>query len=114
MNPKKFEVLNELGKRKFNPMETLRVLKTKPTWMSSWGFRKPINYDNEMLLFRVSGHHHKGYVAITLNWDDTYIVTLLNVRWAIKETFSNVYVDELVELLDVKIERIEKYDLTVK
>ncbi len=110
----KFKVLSELAKREFNPMETLRIIKSKPNWMWSWGFRNPKNYENKVLLFRVSGHHHKGYVAITLNWDDTYIVTLLNIRWAVKKTFENVYVDELMELLDVNIERKENYDLTVK
>ena len=111
---KQLELMASLYKRNFDPLETLRILKTKPTWLWSWGFRNAGIVKDKLLLFRVSGHYHKGYIAITLNWDDTYIVSLINVRWEVKETIENVYVDELLDLLDTKIERKAEYDLTVK
>lgn len=109
--PNKFDLLESLAKREFNVMDTLRLLQFKPVWLGSWGFRLPKNYKNKILIFRVSGHHHKGYVAISLNWDDTYIVNLISTRWVVKEngTFNNVYCDELLDLLDINIERKKEY-----
>lgn len=107
-------LFNSLPKRYFDPMETYRILKTRPTWLWSWGFRNVKIVTGKLLFFRVSGHHHKGYVAITLGWDDTYIVSFISIRWQVKETFYNVYVEDLLELLDTKIERRAEYDLTVK
>lgn len=64
------------------------------------------------LLFYVRGHHHKGQVLITLDSMDLYTVTLGHLRKGklnIKKQFTHVYFDELSEILDSSIERIDAY-----
>ena len=55
-------------------------------------------------LFRVSGRLHKGIVCITLAWDDTYTITLLNLKFEVKQTRTDVYFDELVNNIDHMVE----------
>jgi hypothetical protein len=105
MSIKKFELLKKVSKCNFNVAETVQVLNSRKTWLMSWGARTFQNYDNKALIFRVSGRHFKGNVIITLSFDDTYSVTFASTQWNEKERFTNVYVDQLTELLDCKIER---------
>ena len=109
MSAKKIELLNSSIEREFNPAETMQWLKLNPIWLMSWGARNFTNYDNKALFFTVSGNHHKGIVLITLAWDDTYTVRLLSSQWNEKAKFENVYCDELAELIDEKVERINQY-----
>lgn len=64
------------------------------------------------LLFYVRGHHHKGHVFITLAGNDTYTVTLGNVRKgkiSVKKQFKDLYFDQLSDTIDMAIERIPEY-----
>jgi hypothetical protein len=109
MSIKKFELLKKVSECNFNVAEAMQVLKMERVWLMSWGARTFENYNNTALSFRVSGRHFKGNVIITLSFDDTYSVTLASTQWNEKERFTNVYVDQLSELLDCKIERTEIY-----
>jgi hypothetical protein len=57
----------------------------------------------------VRGNHHKGYVFITLNWTDTYIVYIINIRGNILNKYEMVYFDDLVEIIDNRIEKVKDY-----
>ena len=109
MSLKKIGVLTSAGERSFNQQETLQWLKINPIWLMSWGARNFTKYEDTALFFTVSGHHHKGIVLITLAYDDTYTVRLLSSQWNEKAKFENVYCDQLAELIDHKIERINIY-----
>ena len=52
----------------------------------------------------MSGRLHKGIVCITLAWDDTYTITLLNSKFEVKQTRTDVYFDELVNDIDHMVE----------
>jgi hypothetical protein len=104
----------ELGKRDFNPDGTLSVLKSNMSIFWSWGVSKLFRVQNKEeryvgLLLKVSGHHHKGWVLITLSWDDTYTVHIINNVGRVLDTFETVYFDDLVEVIDNRIEKIEDY-----
>jgi len=102
-NLKKIEALLKCS---MNAQETLNQLKWGGVQkMMSWGFRNPANVQNKGLLFRVSGFLHKGYVLITLDWTDTYIVHLLSLQCEVKKTIENVYCNELTERIDVIVEK---------
>ena len=103
--------VKKLVKRDFNPNETVAVLRHPSTLMTfwSWGVPKFTNFEDKALVFKVNGHLHKGYVCITLNWDDTYIVTLLLTHGNIVKTLENVYFDDLVEKIDEVVEKIPEY-----
>ncbi len=103
------EMLTAIGQREFDPNETMKWLKAHPIWLMTWGMRNLINFENKVFFFKVSGRHHKGYVVITLAWNDTYTVRLVSNKWVEKSRFDDVYCDDLVELIDAKIERVKQY-----
>lgn len=106
--------LMKLGQRPFNLMETLSVLKVNPSIYWSWGVSKLIKIQNKGnedvgLLLKVNGHHHKSWVLITLAWDDTYTVHIINRLGKTLNTYEQVYFDDLVEIIDNRIEKKADY-----
>lgn len=93
----------------FNPSETMGWLTRNRNMYWSWGVSKKINFENKALVLKVSGHHHKGYVIITLAFDDTYTVSLVQTTGRVKETIEGIYCDCLQEFIDNKIECISEY-----
>ncbi len=76
--------------------------------LNKWNFTNPLGG----LKFKVNGHHHKGHVVVSLNSNDTYQVSICSIRKGeIKEKkrFDNVYFDQLVDIIDTAIERIDSY-----
>ena len=106
---KKFS--EEFKERTFDPNETLLWLSINQTIKWSWGFQKPFSLFNSGLIFQVNGHHHKGFVLITLACNDTYTVRFLNFEYEeVKEKLTNVYCDELQEKIDIVIEKNDIYE----
>jgi hypothetical protein len=114
------EILKPLLEREFNYKETLQVLKQNfMLRYACWGVSKVTlvghsqNGYSEGLMLKVNGHHHKGYVLITLAWDDTYCVyiisNIISNRGTIKDTYKDVYFDDLVSVIDDRIEKIPDY-----
>lgn len=103
------EKLKELTQRDFNVQETYQLLKASGSIMWSWGVSKLVNYEDEGLLLKVNGHHHKGWVFIVLAWNDTYTIHYLNNRYKVLETQTDIYFDVLVSTIDDRIERIYDY-----
>lgn len=101
--------LQELLQREFNTHETLQLLKSSGSVFWSWGVSKVINYSDAGLLVRVHGHHHDGWVFITLAWNDTYTVHIVNQRYTVKESIEGIYFDMLVDMIDSKIEYVKDY-----
>lgn len=108
----KNEVLTKcfgFGQREFDPRQTLELLYSYKSMFWSWGASEFRYTDNTGLVFKVNGHHHKGYVCINLGWDDTYTIRLLTPKGEVKFEQEGIYFDELFDTLDVKIEKIERY-----
>lgn len=101
--------LQTLTRREFNTNETLQLLKLSGPVFWSWGVSKLINYNDKGLLIRVHGHHHNGWVFITLQMNDTYAVHYLNQGYTIKDSVEDIYFDMLVDTIDTRIERIDSY-----
>lgn len=102
-------ILKAAAEREFNPKETLQWIGINKIKVFSWGFKNPTTFQNKALFFTVSGHHHKGIVLITLAWNDTYTIRLLNTRWVEKAKFEGIYCDMLNEFIDSKVEHIAAY-----
>lgn len=96
-------------KMEFNVSETMKVLTHDPSIYWSWGVSNKYNLNNKGLLLKVNGHHHKGFVLITLDWSDTYNVYILTKSLDVIAEYSMIYFDNLVEVIDNRIERIEAY-----
>jgi len=73
----------------------------------SWGIaeQRAMMYKNMASLgIRVNGYIHKGWVIISLNeGKDLYNIYLLDRKQNVKETFEDVYAEDL-EILDTLIE----------
>ena len=99
----------------FNAEETMQQLiagngKIK---IMSWGARNFTNFENKGLLFRVSGFKHKGYVLITLAFNDTYTVHLLNMKCDIVKTMEMIYCDQLTDIIDNSVEKVNNYEKVI-
>lgn len=103
------ELTSTLGEREFNPIQTMKVLSHNIGVYWSWGVSEKINFGNKGLGLKVSGHHHKGWVLITLSFMDTYSVHIVSNKGEVLETFNEVYFDMLVDIIDRRIERIDEY-----
>jgi hypothetical protein len=104
--------LFDLGQRDFDPKETIKVLTHNRNIWWSWGV--PTSsikiIGTKGLLFKVSGNHYKGLVYITLSWMDLYDVHFLNRNGDVKgEKIEGLFFDQLVEVIDNRIERIPDY-----
>lgn len=115
-----YETIKKYLCREFNFNEAMQVLRSN-FWIryATWGVSTVKYIDASKtdkgyvkgILLNVSGHLHKGYVLLTLGWDDTYTVTLINMRGKVISEHTQIYFDELVDFIDNKIERIPKYKI---
>ncbi|MEI7509284.1 MAG: hypothetical protein WCJ62_07440 [Flavobacterium sp.] len=95
--------------REFDVNETLQFLRMHQAQFWSWGANGFTSFKSKALIFRVNGNHHKGRVYIVLNGADLFDVYLTSSQGNIKQTFTDIYIDELFDLLDQKIEFIPQY-----
>lgn len=110
MSKRKFwENIETVLEREFNPEETLQVLKSNQAIYWSWGVAKLFQYENKSLFLKVNGFKHKGWVLITLGWDDTYTFRLLNNQYNEVHKETGVYVDEIRNRIDEVVEKQENY-----
>jgi hypothetical protein len=76
----------------------------------SWGPHNFVNVKDRGLRFNVNGHHHKGHVYLFVNGADLFDIYLTSTHGNIKEKIGDVYLDDLFEVLDKKIEYIDIYE----
>lgn len=101
----------KLAQRDFDLQETLKLLiLTNPTKYFTWGVERKIGIHNKLLLLKVNGHHHQGWVLIRLSWNDTYSFYLFDDIREIKYQQHEVYFDELQDAIDLKVEYINNYE----
>lgn len=79
----------------------------------SWGAHDWMAMDENTLQFKVQGHHFKGHVRIAYDeGDDLYNIHFghwKSRQWHNLSTIDAVYCDEMVYLIDDKVERIDQY-----
>jgi len=97
------------GEREFDPRETLSVLQYNRNIFWSWGVSKMVNLQNKGLMFKVNGHHHKGWVLVTLGWEDLYKVYIVSNTGKFLDEYTGIFFDDLVEVIDNRIEKIPDY-----
>jgi hypothetical protein len=103
--------LNQIAKtvRFQDVKETVNVLSHNKSIFWSWGVRDFRNYENKIMRFTVSGHHHKGHVYIAVNGNDLYDVYITSNQGNIKDIYNDIYFDDLVKIIDNRIEKIKDY-----
>ena len=96
---------NKYAEREFDPSETMKWLRIQPMLPMCWGMRNSKNLFNKGLLFTVNGFLHKGFVLITLAWNDTYTIRLFNSKYnQVGEAHEGIYCDMLCEYIDSIVE----------
>ena len=95
--------------------EIWSVLRTAPSIIMSWGLDpdtvKPIEYGIE---FHVQGFKHTGLVQIKLNEGaDLYEVYLYDDSGELKESHTDIYVDQLIDTIDRAVEYTADYEKKV-
>lgn len=103
-----------LLKSPFDVNEATKALNLKPTKVFSWGANNFCIVSGtpsqcKGLIFKVNANHHKGYVLLTLDPNDTYTVYLVSTHGNVKDTLEGIFFDELTDKIDEKIEKISLY-----
>lgn len=99
-----------IGQREFDVNEIHGYIQGTGYIRASWGFEKPcIVVKNKVYRFTVHGYHHKGYVYVILDWSDTFTIYYTDRNNVVKKKSEMVYIDQLIEVLDVSIEKISEY-----
>jgi len=95
--------------RQFHSMQELvNALRITPAvW--SWGAHDWTKMNKSCLRFKVQGHHHKGYVYLVVNGADLFDVYLTTSQGTIKHIMTDVYYDDLISVIDLKVEYIDEY-----
>jgi hypothetical protein len=79
----------------------------------SWGARNYTNLQNKGFAFTASGNHFKGNVSITINGLDLFDIDFCNNRGnqttKTPASIENVYIDNLIDVIDGVIEKIPAY-----
>ena len=72
----------------------------------SWGSHAFKNYFNKALVWKVQGFLHKGFVSVTYNAGaDLFVVEILNTKYKVLNRFEDIYVDELIQVIDRAVEK---------
>ena len=95
--------------RELNVLELVQLLKQDIRVYFSWGTHALRNLYNKGLRMMVNGHHHKGHVYIVLNGMDLFDVYYTTSKGTIVDTDTDLYFDMLVNAIDKRVERIDKY-----
>ena len=107
MAQEKFDI-TKIGQRSWDIQELVNHMRKLPiVW--SWGVKGWTAYKDLVLGFKVRGHHHKGYVYIALGWDDTFNVYIVSTHRNVKKEYKGIYIDQLIEIIDKDVERIDVY-----
>jgi hypothetical protein len=96
--------------REFDTKEIIDYLAGTGYIRMSWAFEKPeAIVKKKAIRFLVSGHHHKGYVYIVLGFMDTFDIYYTDKLNVIVKISNDVYIMDLVDILDTAIERLPQY-----
>lgn len=86
------------------------ILLSQPIIIMSWGFSSPIAIKMG-LKFTVSGFLLKGKVQILYNeGSDLFDLTFINEDGTVRNSIKGIYIDELVNVIDDQVERVENYN----
>jgi hypothetical protein len=106
IKPQHLEKLT-LGKRKFDVNHLYNSIKNTRTFFS-WGVTHKVNYFDKALAVKVNAHHFTGIVFITVAGNDTFSIYYLKSMEVVDEV-HNIYIDDLLIIIDDKIEYIKEY-----
>lgn len=95
--------------REFYSMQELvnAIKRNVKVWC--WAARGWTKMNKALLRFRVSAHRHKGFIYIAVNGSDLFDIWLTNLKGDVKHTFTDVYIEDLIDTIDNHIEKQSNY-----
>lgn len=94
-------------------MYIMRVLKSQLMVVWSWGFNSPKAIANG-LRFKVQGFKFKGTVEVVYNeGTDLFDISFVK-RGEIVEVVEGIYIDQLVNVIDSQVEKVNNYNERVE
>lgn len=75
----------------------------------SWGAHKWLMFGNKAMRFTVNGYHFSGHIYIFLNGSDLYDIYYCSNRGTIKMIDTDIFCEDLTNVIDRKIEYISEY-----
>ena len=86
------------------------ILLSQRIILMCWGFTSPIAINNG-LKFSVSGFLLTGNVQMLYNeGSDLFDLTFINEDRTIRNSIEGIFFDELVNVIDEQVERVENYN----
>ena len=76
----------------------------------SWGAHAWTKFNDHVLRFKVNAHRHKGHIYIAVNGKDLFDVWLTTTRGRILKAFNDIFIEDLINIIDKEIEYIEGYN----
>lgn len=105
MSKQTFNTYLEENKDEFNINSVFNLIKSGGSITWSWGASNFKNFYNRALTFSVNGFKHKGIVAITYNKvPDLFNVELRTSHYNLMEEVNDVYIDQLIDVIDYLVE----------
>lgn len=93
----------------FGSMQELANALRRNQKVWSWGAHAWTKMNENCLRFMVQGHHHKGHIYLVVNGSDLFDIYLTTSRGMIKKIHTDIYLDMLVDVIDVDVEKIPAY-----
>lgn len=88
----------------------LEILKTKINILFSWGCRRFTAFQ-DCLIFHVQGYLLNGWVKVVYNLGtDAFDVYFLNNKKELVKKVEEVYLDNLVDVIDFNVEKDGSFD----
>ena len=88
----------------------LSILRMQPNIVFSWGFNRCHALSNG-IIFRVQGYLFKGWVKVIYVYGrDTFTVVLLNNSMKTVKEVEDVYLDNLIQVIDRNVECDDSFD----
>ena len=84
----------------------ISIFKTNLPVIMSWGYSNPIGLENG-LRFSVNGFKHKGNVSVIYDEGlDLFNIEILTFENEVIDTVNGVYFDQLIEVIDDRVELV--------
>ena len=88
----------------------LKILCSNLKTIWSWGFENPIRLRNG-IKFSVSGFIFVGNIEIIYNeGTDLFDISFYNSNGLLQKRLDDIYVDQLVDVIDENVERVPDYE----
>lgn len=94
----------------------IKIFRAKASIVLSWGLDRksylPMEDEdgNYGLSFTVNGFKHKGTVQVLFDdGADTFVVKLIGANGEVLKKVDDVYLDNLVEVIDHEVEHVDNY-----